>query len=56
MRYEISNFAVASKASIHNMVYRNMEPYIGIGLSASSFLPMQNVEYKMQKIFINSKL
>jgi coproporphyrinogen III oxidase-like Fe-S oxidoreductase len=29
-RYEISNFARASKASIHNMVYRNMEPYIGI--------------------------
>jgi len=28
MRYEISNFAAAGKASIHNMVYRNMEPYI----------------------------
>jgi len=36
-RYEISNFAHASKASIHNMVYRNMEPYIGLWLSASSF-------------------
>jgi oxygen-independent coproporphyrinogen-3 oxidase len=29
-RYEISNFSVASKASIHNMVYWNMEPYIGL--------------------------
>lgn len=29
-RYEISNFAKSSKASIHNMVYWNMEPYIGI--------------------------
>ena len=38
LRYEISNFAAASKASIHNMVYRNMEPYIGLWLSASSFL------------------
>ncbi len=36
-RYEISNFAHAGKASIHNMVYRNMEPYIGLWLSASSF-------------------
>ena len=42
MRYEISNFAHAGKASIHNMVYRNMEPYIGLWHSASSFLPMQN--------------
>lgn len=30
MRYEISNFAHAGKASIHNMVYWNMEPYIGL--------------------------
>lgn len=37
MRYEISNFASAGKASIHNMVYWNMEPYIGLWLSASSF-------------------
>ena len=29
-RYEISNFAKRSKASIHNMVYRNMENYIGL--------------------------
>lgn len=56
MRYEISNFAAAGKASIHNMVYWTMEPYIGLWLSASSFLPMQNVECRMQKIFINSEL
>ena len=37
-RYEISNFARAGKASIHNMVYRNMEPYIGLWLSAASFI------------------
>jgi len=39
LRYEISNFARAGKASIHNMVYWNMEPYIGLWLSASSFIP-----------------
>ena len=27
-RYEISNFAAASKVSIHNMVYWNMENYL----------------------------
>ena len=37
LRYEISNFCKAGKASIHNMVYWNMENYIGIGVSASSF-------------------
>lgn len=37
IRYEISNFARAGKTSIHNMVYWNMEPYIGLWISASSF-------------------
>ncbi len=41
MRYEISNFAAAGKASIHNMVYRNMENYLGLGLSAASFFNQQ---------------
>ncbi len=40
-RYEISNFAVASKVSIHNMVYWNMENYIWLGLSAASFVNTQ---------------
>ena len=29
-RYELSNFSLASKSSIHNRVYREMEDYIGI--------------------------
>lgn len=37
-RYELSNFANASKDSIHNRVYRNMENYIWVWTSASSFL------------------
>lgn len=36
--YEISNFAKNGKKSRHNMKYWTMEEYIGIGLSAHSFL------------------
>lgn len=36
-RYELSNFALTSKSSIHNRVYREMEDYLGIGLNSSSF-------------------
>lgn len=53
-RYEISNFAHAGKASIHNMAYWKMENYIGFGVSASSFL-MQSAECRMQKSFPDSK-
>lgn len=37
-RYEISNFCRRWCASIHNMVYRNMENYLGLWVSASSFI------------------
>lgn len=37
-RYEISNFAHPGKNSIHNMAYRTMENYLGLGLASSSFL------------------
>lgn len=37
-RYEISNFALTSKSSIHNRIYREMQNYLGLGLSASSFI------------------
>ncbi|GHV23503.1 hypothetical protein FACS189428_7080 [Clostridia bacterium] len=38
-RYEISNFSLISKSSIHNRVYREMESYLGLGLGASSLAP-----------------
>lgn len=38
LRYEISNFSLLSRSSIHNRVYREMEEYLGLGLGASSFL------------------
>ncbi len=37
-RYELSNFAHTSKDSIHNRVYWDMENYIWVGTSASSFI------------------
>ncbi|MFA7284234.1 MAG: coproporphyrinogen-III oxidase family protein [Candidatus Absconditabacterales bacterium] len=38
-RYEVSNFALPGKNSSHNSVYWTMQPYIGIGASASGMLP-----------------
>lgn len=38
MRYEISNFSLIAKSSIHNRVYWEMEEYLGLGLGASSFI------------------
>ena len=37
-RYEISNFSAVGKSSIHNRVYWEMEDYLWLGLSASSFI------------------
>jgi len=41
-RYEISNFAAVGKSSIHNRVYREMEDYLWLWLSASSFINSKN--------------
>ena len=37
-RYEISNFSAVWKSSIHNRVYREIEDYLWLWLSASSFI------------------
>ncbi len=37
-RYEISNFALAGKSSIHNRVYWNMENYLWLWLNSASYL------------------
>jgi oxygen-independent coproporphyrinogen-3 oxidase len=36
-RYEISNFAIPGKESLHNLKYWVLEPYIGFGADAHSF-------------------
>lgn len=43
-RYEISNFSLLSKSSIHNRVYWEMEEYLGLGLGASSFLHASSLQ------------
>ena len=37
MRYEISNFARSGFESRHNLLYWQLEPYVGFGLDAHSF-------------------
>lgn len=41
-RYEISNFSLLWKSSIHNRIYREMWDYLGLGTSASSFFKNPN--------------
>jgi oxygen-independent coproporphyrinogen III oxidase len=36
-RYEISNFAVPGRESLHNLKYWRLEPYVGFGADAHSF-------------------
>ena len=55
-RYEISNFSAVWKSSIHNRVYREMEDYLWLWLSASSFINAKspyfwNVVEQFQKSF-----
>ena len=49
-RYEISNFAKASKESIHNKKYWNIDDYIAFGLGASGFL--SNKRYTNTRNFV----
>ncbi|MBR4721330.1 MAG: oxygen-independent coproporphyrinogen III oxidase [Clostridia bacterium] len=50
-QYEISNFAKDGKASRHNMKYWTMQEYVGVGLSAHSFL--ENVRFSNTDDFKN---
>ena len=47
IHYEISNFARPGRESRHNLKYWSMEPYYGLGLGASSFLPVFSDEGKI---------
>lgn len=49
--YEISNFAHNGYESKHNMIYWNLDPYLGIGMSAASFI--NNLRITNSKIINN---
>ena len=55
-RYEISNFCRRWCASIHNMVYRNMENYLGLWVSAASFLQWMGTGIGNQESGIGEKI
>ncbi len=40
--YEVSNFAQPGRESLHNLRYWRMEPYIGVGPSAVSTVPVRS--------------
>lgn len=44
LRYEVSNFAKKGKESKHNLVYWHAQSYLGLGLSASSY--MEQMRFK----------
>ena len=48
-RYEISNFSAIGKSSIHNRVYWEMEDYLWLWLSASSFINGKSSYFKSVK-------
>lgn len=54
IHYEISNFALKGFACRHNLHYWMRDPYIGMGVSASSFLNAErSTNTKNIKIYIN---
>ncbi len=57
-RYEISNFSAVWKSSIHNRVYREMEDYLWLWLSASSFIngKSQYFDAVKDKLLCNKKI
>jgi len=49
IHYEVSNFALTSKESIHNLTYWNNEEYYGFGLGASGYI--DGIRYENTKNF-----
>jgi len=57
--YEISNYSVSGKESVHNMAYWKRVSYLGLGAAAHSFLEQQHLRAwhtKDVKSYINNPL
>ena len=50
-RYEISNFSLAGKSSIHNRAYWEMWDYLGLGLNSSSFFNQKTISSSLKDYF-----
>ncbi len=48
--YEISNFRMPGKASLHNLRYWNLEPYLGVGPGAVSTLPRSLLRGVLERV------
>ncbi len=48
-QYEVSNFALPGKESIHNLIYWKYRPYLGVGVSAHSFTGFEK-NYRMETL------
>ncbi len=48
-QYEVSNFALPGKESVHNLIYWKYRPYLGIGASAHSFTGFEE-NYRMETL------
>lgn len=55
-RYEISNFALKAKSSIHNRVYREMEEYLGLGLGAAGLMQQKGKEKEKTDATITQRI
>ena len=49
-RYEISNYALKDHECRHNQVYWERGEYLGLGLGASSFLRLETVKQRKEKL------
>lgn len=55
LRYEISNYARMGKKSLHNLLYWNLEAYLGLGMGASSQYDNQRMtNHKTFKKYLES--
>jgi oxygen-independent coproporphyrinogen-3 oxidase len=56
IRYEISNFALPWKQSIHNLTYRNYENWLGLWAWGVSLLDISKIDLKKINLNVNNSI